>query len=583
VSSLEELSTRALARDASQPSIEFQDRWISWGEMRHVAERIGSLIDSSGIPAHAPIALVARNRPSAVAALLGLISRSHTVRMVYPFQSAAAMAGSVERLKPAAVLGAPEDFTPELREMLRKRAMAALALTEMDATSVPGFERCDCSDIQVPEQPRIEILTSGTTGPPKQFAISFELIARHHVGVQMLTPDPASDPLQMPPMPLFFPLGNISGIYSTLPTLLRGRRAQLWDRFSVAAWRDYVLRYRPELTGLPPAGVQMVLDANIPVEDLASIRLLSTGAAALDPTVQRAFEERYGIPILLSYGATEFAGPVAAMTAELQAEWGKRKFGSVGRALPGAQLRVVDPDTGAVLPPGQEGILEVISPRIGPDWIRTSDIALLDADGFLFHRGRADGAIMRGGFKILPETIERALVSHPAVSAAAVVGIPDNRLGQVPAAAIQLKPGFQTPTVDDLEAHLRTQVLATHVPVTWCLVRQLPRNASMKTDAVAVARLFVIPDEVVVRLQGKTHRLKYQRGETLLETMRRSGLVTPFLCEQGVCGTCMARRIRGEVELRENHVLSERDLADGYILACQSLPSSEVCEIEIDV
>jgi acyl-coenzyme A synthetase/AMP-(fatty) acid ligase len=210
----------------------------------------------------------------------------------------------------------------------------------------------------------------------------------------------------------------------------------------------------------------------------------------LDPAVQRAFEERYGIPILLSYGATEFAGPVAAMTAELYAEWGRRKFGSVGRPLPGAQLRVVDPETGAVLLPGKEGILEVISPRIGTDWIRTSDIVLIDDDGFLFHRGRADGAIMRGGFKLLPETIERALVLHPAVSAAAVVGVPDTRLGQVPAAAIQLKPGFAPPSLADLEAHVRAHVLATHVPVKWRFVEELPRNRSMKTDRPAVRKLF---------------------------------------------------------------------------------------------
>ena len=582
MSTLEELTTRALAQDASRPSIEFQDRWITWGEMRHVAELIGALVDAGGIAARARIALVARNRPSAVAALLGLISKGHTVRMIYPFQSATALANSVERVRPGAVVAAAEDITPELRAVLRTQGIAAITITDMDATCVEGFERCTCSDLSIPEHPQVEILTSGTTGPPKHFAISFELIVRHHVGVQLLSAGDGADPLQMPPMPLFFPLGNISGIYSTLPTLLRGRRAQLWDRFSVAAWHSYVLRYRPELMGLPPAGVQMVLDADIPPADLVSIRLLSTGAAPLDPAVQRAFEERYGIPILLSYGATEFAGPVAAMTADLHAEWGKRKFGSVGRALPGAQLRVIDPETGAVLPAGHEGILEVISPRIGPDWIRTSDIALIDPDGFLFHLGRADGAIVRGGFKILPETIERALVSHPAIAAAAVVGIPDSRLGEVPAAAIQLSPGFLVPTVGELEAHVRTQVLATHVPVTWCLVGQLPRNPSMKTDRVAVRRLFEIPEEVVVHLQGRTHRLKYHRGDTLLETMRRGGLATPSMCEQGVCGTCMARRIQGDVDLRENHVLSEKDLGDGYTLACQGVPGSSVCEIEIE-
>jgi long-chain acyl-CoA synthetase len=583
VSTLEELCRCALSQDASRPCIEFQNKWISWGEMRHVAERVGTLIAAGGVPVHAPIALVARNRPCAVAALLGLISRGHTVRMIHPFQSAAAMAGSVERLQPAAVVGSPEDFAPELREALRRLGVAGIAITDVDATSVSGLEHCECGAIPIPGRPRIEILTSGTTGPPKQFAVGFELIERHHVGVQLLTPGTGADALELPPMPLFFPLGNISGIYSTLPTLLRGRRAALWERFSVSAWHDHVVRYRPELTGLPPAGVQMVLDANIPREDLASIRLLSTGAAPLDPGVQQAFEERYGIPILLSYGATEFAGPVAAMTADLHTEWGKRKFGSVGRALPGAKLRVIDPDTGAVLPAGQEGLLEVISPRIGPDWIRTSDIAIIDGDGFLFHRGRADGAILRGGFKILPETIERALVSHPAVSAVAVVGIPDSRLGEVPAAAIQLAPDAAPPTVQELEAHLREQILATHIPVAWCLVRQLPRNHSLKTDRVAVRRLFEIPEEVVVHLQGRTHRLKYQRGDTLLETMRRAGLATPSMCEQGVCGTCMARRIQGEVDLRENHVLSEKDLMEGYTLACQGVPSSEVCEIEVEV
>jgi acyl-coenzyme A synthetase/AMP-(fatty) acid ligase len=490
MSTLQELSKAALARDAARPCIEFERRWFSWGEMRHVAERMEALIDAGGVQERAPIALVARNRPSAVAALLGLIARGSTIRMVYPFQSPAAMTRSVERLRPAAVVGAPEDFTDELLSMLRTQGIAAIANSEMDAAAVPGLERCDCRDVPVPEQPQLEILTSGTTGPPKQFAISFDLIARHHVGVQMLTSSEDSDPLGMPPMPLFFPLGNISGVYSTLPALLRGRRAQLWDRFSVAAWHDHVLRYRPELTGLPPAGVQMVLDANIPPADLASIRLLSTGAAPLDPTVQRRFEERYGIPILLSYGATEFAGPVSAMTAQLHAEWGKRKFGSVGRPLPGAQLRVVDTETGDVLPPGSEGRLEVISPRIGPDWIRTADIAIIDADGFLFHRGRADGAILRGGFKVLPETIERALLLHPAVSAAAVVGLSDTRLGQVPAAAVQLKAGVVPPAPAELEAHLREQVLATHIPVVWRFVADVPRNPSMKTDIPAVRRLF---------------------------------------------------------------------------------------------
>ncbi len=489
-SALDELTRRALSREGSLPAIYFESRWYTWGELRHVADGLGSFLDATGAPLCAPVALVARNRPAAVAALLGLIARSHTIRMVHPFQSSAAMARDVERLSPAVLVGAPEDFTEEMRVVLLRLGIVGVAISDMDVAPVPGLETCRNLDAEVPAHPQIEILTSGTTGPPKHFAISFDMIARYHVGVHLLASGAHNAQADMPPMTLFFPLGNISGVYSTIPTLLRGRRAELWDRFTVTAWHQHVLRYRPELAGVPPAGVQMILEANIPLSDLSSIRFLSTGAAPLDPTVQRAFEERYGIPILLSYGATEFAGPVAAMTPELYPEWGQRKFGSVGRPVAGSQLRVVDPETGTALPADKEGILEVISPRIGPEWIRTSDVACIDEDGFLFHRGRADGAIIRGGFKLLPETIERALVLHPAVSAVAVVGIPDPRLGQVPAAAIQLKPGSAAPTPADIEAHLRAHVLATHIPVKWRFVQELPRNRSMKTDRLAVQRLF---------------------------------------------------------------------------------------------
>lgn len=488
---LAELCARALERKAPQPAIEFEGRWLHWGDMRRVADQLRASIDACGAGPGAPVAFVPRNRPSAVAALLGLIAASRTIKMIYAFQSGAGIARDIERLKPAVVVAAAEDYSQELLTVLRTLDIAAIALTEMDAAAVPGLER-----VQRPAQsaastpPQIEILTSGTTGPPKQFAISFEVIARHYVNTTPISAAQDGGRSQPPPTLLFFPVSNISGIYTALPALLSGHCAVLLERFTVAGWHDYVLRYRPAAGGLPPAGVQMVLDADIPKADLASIRTLGTGAAPLDPTVQRAFEARYRIPILLSYGATEFVGPVAAMTAALHAEWGEKKFGSVGRALPGSQLRVVDPGTGELVPAGHEGLLEVISPRVGPEWIRTSDIAMIDEDGFLFHRGRADGAIMRGGFKLLPETIERALLLHPAVSAAAVIGIADRRLGQVPAAAVQFKPGVETPSEPDLETHLRQHVPATHIPVRWRFVDELPRTPSFKVDRPGLSRLF---------------------------------------------------------------------------------------------
>lgn len=487
---LQQRTIETLQRDPTLDAIAFEDRWYTWGDIERVASSVGAALTASGIGPRAPVAFIPRNRPAAFAALLGLIAQGRTIQMIYAFQSPTGIAAAIEKIEPAAIVAHREDFTPEVRESLSRAGIAAVALDAMEASALAGFETAgDAASRIATGEPRIDILTSGTTGPPKQFAVSYRLIEQYFLS-SALTARQGDGPESLPPFLLYFPLGNISGLYSTLPMLIRGQRVVLLERFSIPAWRDYVVRHRPAHSGLPPSCVQLVLDENIPKEDLASIRSLGVGAAPLDANVQKAFEDRYGIPILLSYGATEFAGPVAAMTPELHAEWGRTKIGTVGRAMPGARLRVVDPDSGAELSAGSEGLLEVVSPRIGPDWIRTSDLAVIDEDGFLFHRGRADGAIMRGGFKILPEPVERALMLHPAVSEAVVVGIPDRRLGEIPVAAIRLKPDEPAPGAEALELHVRQHVLATNVPARWLFCADLPRTPSLKLDRPAVARLF---------------------------------------------------------------------------------------------
>jgi acyl-coenzyme A synthetase/AMP-(fatty) acid ligase len=490
---LANLCREALARDPAQQAIEFADEWVCWGQIRQLADRLITQIQQSGADDQAPIVFVPRNRPSAAAAFLGMLAQGRTVRMVYAFQSATGIARDLERLEPAVVVAAAEDLSPEVRATLRACGAAAIALTELDAAAVTGLERARVSPRTAHHEtptPEIQILTSGTTGPPKRFGMTHDMVARHVVGANKNYQAAGVDFPRQPPLFQYFPLGNISGIYGVLPPLLRGHRTVLVERFSVEAWRHYIRRHRPERASLPPAGFQMVLDADVSPEELAGVRSIASGAAPLDASVQRAFEARYRVPILLSYGATEFAGPVTSMTPELHASWGEKKLGSVGRPLGGAQLRIVDAATGEPLEPGTEGILEVIAPRIGPDWIRTSDQAVIDADGFLWHRGRADGAIMRGGFKLLPETIEHALLLHPAVSSVAVVGLRDARLGEVPVAAVQIRPDVERPTIGELEQHLRAHVYATHVPVAWRFVEELPRTPSFKVDGGAVRGLF---------------------------------------------------------------------------------------------
>lgn len=469
--------------------MEFDGRWFTWGELRQIADSLATLIQASGASADAKIVLVARNRPSAIAAYLGLMANRYSFRLVYPFQSVAAMVQEITAIKPAVVIAAEETFTDDMILALGSCGIAGIGLAELDAMAIPGLVRSSIAPARSAVS-QIEIHTSGTTGTPKPFAIDYETVARHIVAGR---PTPASagpNPESLPPVLMYFPVGNITGLHSTIAPLLRGQKGVLLDRFSVKGWHDHLVRYRPVAGGLPPSGVQMILDAELPREDFVSLRMIGCGSAPLDPAVQKAFETRYGVPILQAYGATEFGGPVTSMTLELYQAWGDIKQGSVGKPLPGVHLRVVDPDSGDVLAVGEQGLLEVISPRIGDHWIRTSDLAHIDADGFLFLHGRADGVIMRGGFKILPETIEQALLRHPAVSAVGVIGIPDHRLGQVPAAAIQSKPGVERASFHALEKHLRDNIPATHIPVKWVYVDELPRTASLKVHIPALRKLF---------------------------------------------------------------------------------------------
>ena len=448
---LHKLSATVLNQNPEDQAIEFEKQWYTWGDLRRIAGMVTELIAACGAAPDTKIVLVAKNRPSAIAAYLGLMEKRFTFRLVYPFQSSTSMAREIEQINPSVVIAADETFNSEITKALK---------------------------------------SAGTTGAPKPFEFDYETIAKHIVGGRRTPSSEGDNPRALPPILMYFPTGNITGLHATIAPLLRGQRGVLLDRFNIEGWHDHLKRYQPPAGGLPPAGVQMVLDADLPREDFACLKMIGSGSAPLDPGVQSAFEARYGVPILLAYGATEFGGPVAGMSPEMYAEWGSRKTGSVGKPYPGARFRVIDAESNEELPPGETGILEVVSPRMGTHWIRTSDIGYVDEDGFIFLCGRADGAIMRGGFKVLPETIETALLLHSAVSAAGVIGIPDHRLGQVPAAAIELKAGATTPSFEELEQHLREHIAATHIPVKWKFVSELPRTASYKVHQPTLRSLF---------------------------------------------------------------------------------------------
>jgi acyl-CoA synthetase (AMP-forming)/AMP-acid ligase II len=217
-----------------------------------------------------------------------------------------------------------------------------------------------------------------------------------------------------------------------------------------------------------------------------------SGTAPLAAADADAFLAKYGIPVLPSYGATEFGGGVAGWNLADHQEYWETKRGSAGRAHPGCELRVVAPESGAVLEAGAEGLLEVKAAQLGQGsgWVRTTDLARIDADGFVWILGRADQVIIRGGFKVRPDDVRAALERHPRVRGAAVVSRPDPRLGAVPVAAVELRGGEAPVTPQDLLAHAGASLARYELPAEIRIVGALPRTASAKVDLAAVSAWF---------------------------------------------------------------------------------------------
>jgi long-chain acyl-CoA synthetase len=327
----------------------------------------------------------------------------------------------------------------------------------------------------------IEMRTSGTTGPPKRIPLTYQQVEASLVGP--LGRMVRSAPLTGDVVVITVPIVHIGGLWAVLERLITGQPFALLEKFTVTAWHNAVTEHRPAFTALPPAALRSVLDADIPRDDLSSIRAINAGASPVDPDLVDAFHERYGIPVLILYGATEFTGSVAGWNLrDFSGHW-KAKRGSVGRPFPGVEVRVTDED-GAVAPTGTTGRLQIATARAGgagDEWITTSDLAHLDADGFLYVDGRADDVILRGGFKVSPDAVVKALRRHPAVADAAVAGLPDARLGHVPYAAVELRRGMYA-TGDELRTHCRSLLTPYEVPVAVQVVDELPRSAAMKVD-----------------------------------------------------------------------------------------------------
>jgi long-chain acyl-CoA synthetase len=487
--SLPQHLARVVAIDPSAPAIEFARRWHTWGEVGDRARELAAALDDAGLPEGAPIGLVLRNDPALVSAIVAVLTTRRCIVTLSPHAGPERLARELEQLALPVIVGTAEDA---LRDGVRGAEILSID-SEKGIQGSIGVRARSCS-------PRpgvaIEMLTSGTTGRPKRVPLTFASLEQSLLGAKHYEKDASAEPrLRSGVAIINAPLVHVGGIWRVLQCLADGRAFALLPRFDLVDWVDAVRRHEPKTVSLVPAALRMVMAANVDRHDLASIRAVISGTAPLAAEEAEQFEERYGIPVLTSYGATEFAGGVAGWNLEDHRALRREKRGSVGRAHPGCQLRVVDRETGAVLGQDEPGLLEVQSAQLGPHsgWVRTTDLARIDADGFLYILGRADAAIIRGGFKVHPDAVKAALEEHPDVAEAAVVGIPDARLGHVPVAAVTLaNPGAKLGEAE-LRAFAKSRLAAYEVPERILVVDELPRTPSLKVSGPDVAALFAKP------------------------------------------------------------------------------------------
>lgn len=484
---VEQLQATLTAR-RDERALEFDGVWVNWGDIARFGDALVAALDAAGCPPNAPVGIIIRNRVAHAAAVIGLLAHRRSISFAYPFLPANAMKDHIGEMEAGAILADVEDWD-SFFPAVKAAGAAGISLSTLEAgpVAVSGLERCE-SEVAFAKTGRaesIDVLSSGTTGPPKRISMPFKLLERAVFSA------PGQESGEKPEVQInIWPLGGVGGMCLLTASAVHGTPMVLFDRFSVDKLVDAVRRHRPSMLGLNATAIAMIMDADVPGDALSRLRVISGGAAHLDSDLQDRFEERFGVPILWGMGATEFCGTIVRWTPELRAEFGPSKRGSVGKAMPGVELRIVDPDSGAQLAPGAEGLMEVYCPAVRPDWVRTTDLGIIDADGFVYHRGRYDGAIVRGGFKIIPERVVDALRTHPAIADASVVGIADSRLGEVPVAAVELRNKFAHPGEQALLDHLRAILPPTHLPTQIKVVDALPRTPSLKASLVDVRKLF---------------------------------------------------------------------------------------------
>jgi len=296
--------------------------------------------------------------------------------------------------------------------------------------------------------------TSGTTGAPKQVAVSeTALLRRAEVNGALLQLTPGA---RLAIAGLFH---HVAGLGNIAVALANQTAIVMYPSFSVAAWQD-LQALAPTHTVTVPSVIETLLDAA--ALKLPSLQLLCYGGSPMHPdTMRRIHHAMPDVALVELFGQTE-GSPLTVLSPEdhrAALSGQEHLLRSVGRAAPGVQLRINDP---------------------GPDgWQHTGDLGRL-VDGYLYLVGRQGDKIIRGGENVFPVEVEQVLESHPRVLEAAVVDVPDQRLGETIRACIVAADPPSPPSTDELRTYCRERLAGFKVPAQWSFTSALPRNAAGK-------------------------------------------------------------------------------------------------------
>ncbi len=330
------------------------------------------------------------------------------------------------------------------------------------------------------------LFTSGTTGLPKPIPVSHAALAARLSGYR-----PPFDPQRPAGVTLMcVPSFHVGGMLGLLLSLYAGDTTVIQPRFDAGGWLALVARHRVASAFVVPTMLARILDHPACHDtDLSSLRVISYGAAAAPVAlIRRAMDDWPEVSFANVFGQTETLGAYTTLTPDDHRN--PARVGSVGRPLPGVELRVVDPATGEDVPTGDEGELWVRSPQnVRQGWLETGDLARRDDEGYVYPTGRRSDLINRGGEKFGPHEVAEALRGHPAVADVAVVGVSDDEMGQRVGAAIVVRRDATAPTVDELRAWCDGRLAPFKRPELVVFVDALPVNELGKLPRGAVAEL----------------------------------------------------------------------------------------------